>query len=354
MLELPTPQGTITEALFAALRRDGSGVPAMSAESDPLADRDLQLALYVANELHYGGVAGVADELEWEPSVAALRSALAEAMLARLRELSGPDEAVDPEQVPRRIFELIEADDAPPLARFLEARASLDQFREFVVHRSAYQLKEADPHTFAIPRISGPAKAAMVEIQADEYGGGNPGRMHSALFAQTMRALDLDPTPGAYVELLPAETLATVNLITVLGLRRQWRGALVGHLAGFEITSPQPNRRYANGLRRLGLGPAATEFFDEHVEADSVHENIAAYDLAGGLARQEPALAGQILFGVRALLALEARFAGRILRAFEAERSSLLGESQRNGWPAVVPGASKPIALCVPSQNGFV
>ena len=32
----------------------------------------------------------------------------------------------------------------------------------------------------------------------------------------------------------------------------------------------------------------ATDFFDEHVEADAVHENIAAVDLAGGLARQEP------------------------------------------------------------------
>jgi hypothetical protein len=354
MLALPTAHGPITEALFTALRHRQSQVPPVQVDFDPLADRDFQLALYVGHELHYGGVAGVDDELEWEPRVAALRASLAETMLARLREVCGADEPVRPEHVPSRIFELVDADDAPPLARFLETRASLDQFREFVIQRSAYQLKEADPHTFAIPRISGPAKAAMVEIQADEYGGGDPGRMHSALFARTMRSLDLDPIPGAYVDRLPAETLATVNLISVLGLRRKWRGALVGHLAGFEITSPGPNRRYANGLRRLGLGPAATEFFDEHVEADSVHENIAAYDLAGGLATQEPSLAGQILFGVRALLELEARFAGHILAAFEAERSSLVFDSQRNGWSAAVPEASNPIALCVPSQNGFV
>jgi len=65
-------------------------------------------------------------------------------------------------------------------------------------------------------------------------------------------------------------------------------------------------------------------FYDEHVEADSVHENIAAYDLAGGLAGQEPELAGQILFGVRALLWLDGRFAGQLLDSFEADRSSLL------------------------------
>ena len=76
------------------------------------------------------------------------------------------------------------ADDARPLSRYVAAQATLEQFREFVIHRSAYQLKEADPHTFAIPRIRGQAKAAMVEVQADEYGGGDPERMHSRLFAR--------------------------------------------------------------------------------------------------------------------------------------------------------------------------
>ena len=355
MLCLPVEEGAITGSLFEYLRGSRSAMPpAAIADVDPLADRDLQLALYVANELHYGGVGGVGDALEWDPCVNSLRDALTDAMLTRLHELCGPEEPVASDRVPERIFELIEADGSPPLARFLETRADLDQFREFVMHRSAYQLKEADPHTFAIPRLAGATKAAMVEIQADEYGGGDPARMHSTLFADTMRELSLDPTPGAYVDRLPAETLATVNLITAFALRRRWRGALVGHLAGFEITSPLPNRRYANGLRRLGLGPSATGFYDEHVEADSVHENIAAYDLAGGLARQEPELAGQILFGVRALLFTEARFAARILEAFEAGRSSLAGAAQLNGSSTEAPGALKPIALCVPSQNGLV
>ena len=239
-------------------------------------------------------------------------------MLDQLRAECTLDEMIEPGDVPQLIFDLIAADDSPPLARYLETQADLEQFKEFVMHRSAYQLKEADPHSFAIPRVAAPAKSAMIEIQADEYGGGSPERMHSQLFAKAMRGLRLDPTPNLYVGLLPAETLATVNLITLFAMRRGWRGALVGHLAGFEMTSPAPNRRYANGLRRLGLGSDATEFYDEHVEADSVHENIAAYDLAGGLARQEPQLAGQILFGVEALLLTERRFAARILDAFKA------------------------------------
>ena len=52
------------------------------------------------------------------------------------------------------------------------------------MHRSAYQLKEADPHSWALPRLSGPPKAALVEVQADEYGGGRPERIHAELFAK--------------------------------------------------------------------------------------------------------------------------------------------------------------------------
>lgn len=140
-----------------------------------------------------------------------------------------------------------------------------------------------------------------------------------------MKGLGLDPAYGAYLEQLPGVTLATVNLMSLFGLHRRWRGALVGHLAVFEMTSSIPNRRYANALRRLGYGQDVTAFYDEHVAADAVHESIAAWDLADGLARQEPQLASSILFGARALLALEARWAEHLLSSWEHDRSSLRG-----------------------------
>jgi hypothetical protein len=90
------------------------------------------------------------------------------------------------------------------------------------------------------------------------------------------------------------------------------------------MTSSIPNRRYGNGLRRLGYGSDVTAFYDEHVEADAVHESIAAWDLADALAASQPALAGDILFGAQALLALEGRWAGHLLGAWEGGESSLL------------------------------
>lgn len=328
-IELPHPRGPLSEQLFESLRRaPGTALAAAGdsvATADALADDDLQLALYVAYELHYGGVDGVDPEWEWDPVLLAFRARLERPFEMAVRALAARDgdSDVDPAQVGGTLQDLVAADDAPPLSRWIETRAEREQLHEFLIHRSAYQLKEADPHSWAIPRLAGAPKAALVEVQADEYGGGDPDRVHATLFAKAMAAVGLDATYGAYLERLPAITLATVNVMSLFGLHRRLRGAIVGHLAAFEMTSSLPNRRYGNALRRLGFGLDATDFFDEHVEADAVHENIAVWDLAGGLAAAEPELTGDVLLGARALLALEGRWAGELLGAWEAGVSSL-------------------------------
>ena len=295
----------------------------VAAVEDPLADDDLQLALYICFELHYRSFPKVDPAWEWSPTLLSVRALLEGAFLDALEAEVGPGEPVDPRELGDHLFRLEAGDEGVSLSRHLEVEAGIDEFREFVVHRSLYQLKESDPHSWAIPRLSGAAKTALLEVQADEYGGGRPERMHSVLFAKTMRALGLDDRENAYLAYVPGTTLATVNLMSAVGLRRGRRGAIVGHLAMFEMTSAQPNRRYGNALRRLGFDAEATDFYDEHVEADAVHENIAAYDLAGGLARQEPELAGDIVFGARALLHLEDRFGRHLLAAWREGEPSL-------------------------------
>jgi hypothetical protein len=327
---LPPPRGPLSEELIELLGEPAHpsasiGELFAAAHGDPLFGDDVQLSLYLLYELHYRGFREVDERWEWQPQLLGVRATLEAAFEESLREqFTGSNGVVDPPRLGEEIRRLIDEDDAPELSSYMERAASLDQFREFLIHRSAYQLKEADPHSWAIPRLHGPAKAALVEVQADEYGGGRPDRVHATLFAKAMRALDLDSDYGAYLDRIPAVTLATVNLMSMFGLHRRLRGAIVGHLAAFETTSPIPNGRYAKGLRRLGLGEDALDFFDEHVEADSVHENIAIYDMAQGLAVAEPELAADILFGVRALLHLDGRFAAHVIDRWESDETSLL------------------------------
>jgi hypothetical protein len=326
LIDLPRPRGRLSERLFEALEGEpdtGLEAPPRVDAPDALGDEDLQLALYVAYELHYAGIRGVDEGWEWAPSLLAFRAALERPFEAAVAGLVGPAREEELALVGAALQGIVAEDPGPPLSRFMETQGTLEQMLEHVVHRSAYQLKEADPHSWAIPRLGPRPKAALLEVQADEYGGGSAERMHSVLFAKTMTALGLDSTYGAYLDRLPAPTLATVNLMSGFGLHRRRRGAIVGHLAAFEMTSSIPNRRYGNALRRLGFGREATHFYDEHVEADAVHENIAAWDLAGGLAADEPAVAADILFGARALLQVEARWATHLMDAWERGESSL-------------------------------
>ncbi|HEV2810989.1 MAG TPA: iron-containing redox enzyme family protein [Acidimicrobiales bacterium] len=331
---LPCPRGPLTDYLLDHLVRPPhpmSGAPA--AEDDALDGDDSQLALYCCYELHYRSMAGVAEAWEWEPSLLAFRHGLEDAFERRLREVAGVSGPFGDVQAGLR--RAIADHRGPSLSSYVEVRAGIDQLRELAVHRSAYQLKEADPHSWGIPRLSGRAKAAIVEIQFDEYGGGVDGASHAELWADTMDALGLDSTYGSYLDLLPGITLATTNVISLFGLHRRLRGALVGHLAAFEMTSVVPMGRYAAALARLGVSPRGRRFYDVHVAADAVHEVVACERLAGGLADAEPALAADIVLGARALIAVEERFARHVLECWESDTTSLL---------APVPEVARPTA----------
>ena len=323
---IPEPRGPLSEQLLHELARAAHPLSPVDVPepADPLADEDLQLALYVCYELHYRGFDGVDECWEWESSLLTLRASIERLMEDALRREVGPlPLSVDPAETDRLLRAIADAGDGPSVSVHLARHGTGEQLLEFVVHRSAYQLKEADPHSWALPRLSGRPKAALVEVQADEYGGGRADRIHAELFARSMRALGLNPAYGAYLDHIPAITLATVNLMSLFGLHRRLRGAIVGHLALFEMTSSVPNRRYGDALRRLGYGEDATAFFDEHVEADAVHENVAAVDLAGGLIVQQPELAGDLIFGARALAELDARWGRHLLASWRAGESSL-------------------------------
>lgn len=344
-LPLPRPRGPVSSALVAALT---AGPPADDAHArleplraaaadalrstDPtdelavLHDGDLQLTLTVMYELHHRGVDGVDDEWEWEPALLAVRQTIERPFEAAVRARAGRPvcEETDAPGVAKRLFELAEADDSPSLSRYLARRATAGQAREFLALRSIYQLMEADPHTWAIPRLYGTPKAALVEIQADEYGGGRPGDLHSELFAATLRSAGLDDSYGAYLDVAPTPVLVSLNTMSLFALHRRLRGAIVGHLAAYEITSSIPSRLYSTGFRRLGHDTATTRYFDEHVEADAVHEQIAARDLAGKLVEQDPAIRDDVLLGAAACLAIEGDLGAYALGRWEEGESALL------------------------------
>ena len=318
---LPAPRGPLTRSLFAHLADGAPLLTPLDGSIDVLRDDDFQLALWCCYELHHHGFDAIADDAEWDLQTLAFRSDLEARFEAALRDEHSPSTLPTDPCVALRV---IARWAGPPLARTIEAEGTLDQVREFAIHRSAYQLKEADSHTWAIPRLRGRGRSAMIEIQSDEYGAGRPGEAHAEIFAAAMRELGLSDEFGHYVDRLPGTTLATDNLVSMLGLNRRLRGALVGHLALFEMCSVTPMGRYLSAARRLGDLPALERFYAVHVEADAHHGPLALERMVALFAEDEPQLAGDIVFGAAALSRVESRMARSILRAWDDGRSSLL------------------------------
>ncbi|SEF62378.1 Iron-containing redox enzyme [Thermomonospora echinospora] len=319
----PAPRGPLSEAVVSALRSSVPGTarfPVAEVRSaDPLGE-DLQLALYTCYELHYQGFQDVDPGWEWEPELLRFRGAVEGVFLAELRAgvPGGDDVGACLEEL------LVEPVDARGVSHFLKDEGEWWQLREYLVHRSIYHHKEADPHALLIPRLRGQAKASLVAVEFDEYGGGRWERMHSRLYADLMDEVGLDDGYLRYLDAVPAVMLATVNMMSLFGLHRALRGAMVGHFAAAEITTAPSARRMAEALERLGVGPRGTLFFTEHIEADAVHEQVLRHDVLGDLLRREPGLAADVVLGVQATSLLEERLGDHLLGCWGAGRTSLL------------------------------
>lgn len=288
---------------------------------------DVQLTLYLLYALHLHGLTGVCDAWEWDPGLlvgARVVEAAFEADLRRRTALLGADLGLAADtELRRALVALTDADVGPATSTYVRDRATLAQAREFLVVKSIYQLKEADPHTFALPRVSGRTKNAAVEIQSDEYGNGSLRAMHSELFRTTLRCAGLDERNGAYVDAVPAVVLANDNAAVLFGLHRRLRAAALGHLAALEMTSSAPMRRYAQGLRRVGLPEEAVEYFLEHVGVDAVHEQLAIHEMVLPLVAQTPQLREDALLGAATATLLDGDIARHVVGAWEAGASAL-------------------------------
>jgi hypothetical protein len=183
------------------------------------------------------------------------------------------------------------------LSHFLRDEGTWDQMREYFVHRSLHH-----------PRALG------------EYGVGHHDGRHAFLFAELLRAARLDWNHLAYLNHVPAEALAVMNLVELFALHRSWRGAAVGHFAAAEITRPPVRDRMVEALQRMGAPEACVRFHAEDTGADTVRGRPRVVD---DLLRREPHLDRDVVFGSRARGLVEERLSAHMMKSWVSGRSSL-------------------------------
>lgn len=313
MASLPPPRGPLSDALTGALSAPFTEQVRDLPTSGPLEHEDATLSLWVLHQLHYRGFEAVDERWEWHPDLHAVRWLLEGDLEERLRKrmpaLTRTGDVV------ADIRAVVAGAEGPSLARHLQQRGTRDQALDLLRQRSVYHLQEADPTSWVVPRLAGGrAKAALLEIQFDEYGAGSPARLHHDLFARGMEASGLVADPGHYASEALPEVLEQNNALTLFGLHRRLRGAALGHFAVFEATSSIPSRQLVQGLERLEMAAEVIAYYDEHVVADAAHEQLALRDVCAGAVEAEPALAEDVLLGAWTCVDLETRTARAMLQ----------------------------------------
>ena len=324
---LPEARGDLTFALVDALRRDDPDCcpRPSSPAADPLTDDELQLALWICYELHYRGFDDVGADGSGSPSCSACAASSRRSLLGALRaRVAVPGRTRPVAAAAARTRRLRRRPVAVAVHAAQANRDAVPRVRDAPLGLPA---EGGRPAQLGDPPAERPAKAALVEIQADEYGGGE-------LRADALRALPRrccaasgSTTPTAPTSTrCPASRSRVSNVMSLFGLHRALRGALVGHLAAYEMTSSAPvpplRARAAPARRRRGRMPSSSTSTSPRTRCTS---NWPRTTSAAGSPMPSRSSPRTSLFGAAACLYVDKRFAEHVLGCWAQERTSLRG-----------------------------
>lgn len=140
-----------------------------------------------------------------------------------------------------------------PNSMFVAQDMSFEQFRTIIREYAIDGLTEATAMFAIVPRLRGTVQAAVMRILIDEFGCGNPQRVHAELYRQLLLELGLSDDLRDYLETVNEESLAFVNLYHYFTKRAPQVDLYLGALAYTEMIIPTSFTSFAAACQRLGI-----------------------------------------------------------------------------------------------------
>lgn len=198
-----------------------------------------------------------------------------------------------------------------PLFPWLAAEATAEQMRWFLRQEVAGEAGFDELVALTQVRFPARAKLEMARNYWDEMGQGHPGGMHGPMLDALAREV------GVAGERAPVvwEALALANLLVALAANRRYAYQSVGALGAVELTAPGRAARVNEGLKRLGVSPAARRYFALHATLDVKHSAAWNREVLGPLVEADPRAATALAEGALMRLNAGARCFERYRRA---------------------------------------
>ncbi|HZI14515.1 MAG TPA: iron-containing redox enzyme family protein [Myxococcus sp.] len=170
---------------------------------------------------------------------------------------------------------LLERDQATPSegSRFVAESATREQFRSLLSEYALDGLTEAQAMFAVLPRLDPATQAPVMRILIDEFGCGNPARVHSTLYGNLLSELRLPTALEPYLTERCPESFAFVNVYHWLTKRAPTVDYYLGALVWTESVIPSSFQCYVQACERLGI--QNHHYFSEHVHIDAYHARDA-------------------------------------------------------------------------------
>ncbi len=197
-----------------------------------------------------------------------------------------------------------------PLFGWLADMASRDDLRWYLEQEAAGEAGFDDLVAMTQVKLPPLPKLELARNYWDEMGKGNIKGMHGPMLDKLVDILELRPD----IRRTCWQSLALANAMTAMASIRSYAWHSVGALGVVELTAPDRSAHVARGLRRIGLSPKQSVYFDLHAVLDVKHSEDWNREALRPAIAEDPARATAIAEG--ALIRLRAG-----ARCFERYRS---------------------------------
>ena len=194
---------------------------------------------------------------------------------------------------------------------WLAEHASLAEMRWFLKQEMAGEAGFDDLVALSQLRLPERAKLELARNYWDELGQGRASAMHGPMLARLGEELAIENDNDAVWE-----ALALANLMVALAANRRYAYQSLGALGVIEMTAPGRAEQVNAGLKRLGVGGAARQYFALHASLDIKHSEAWNREVLRPLVADNPELAAPIAEGALLRLNAGARCFARYRREF--------------------------------------
>lgn len=166
---------------------------------------------------------------------------------------------------------------------WLAEEADLEQMRWFLLQEVAGEAGFEDLVAMAQVKMPDRPKLELARNYWDEMGRGNLAGMHGPMLGKLADHLDLRPT----IEGTVWPSLALGNVLVAFSTTRRYAYHALGALGAVELTAPWRAAHVAEGLKRLGIGPAR-KYYALHATLDVEHSKAWNAEVLTPLAESGP------------------------------------------------------------------